>query len=290
MNCVNTIEAVLKQASFEIAASGSRSASLDAAVLLCHVLGKPRSYLLTWPERALSNTQWQAFSQLLERRVAGEPVAYITGEREFWSLNLSVAPSTLIPRPDTERLVELALDKALTIEGDILDLGTGTGAIALALASELPKRQLIGVDYQQSAVKLATDNGAKLTIANARFLQGSWFEPIDPTHLFAVIVSNPPYIDHKDPHLLQGDVRFEPSSALIAENNGLADIELISEQSVGHLLHGGWLLFEHGFEQGQAVRNILTQQGFENVITEQDYAGNDRVTLGQWNRTSSRTE
>ncbi|CAH0526615.1 peptide chain release factor N(5)-glutamine methyltransferase [Vibrio hippocampi] len=286
MNCENTIEAVLKQASLDIAASGSQSGTLDAAVLLCHVLDKPRSYLLTWPERALSDSEWQSFSQLLARRVSGEPVAYITGEREFWSLNLSVAPSTLIPRPDTERLVELALDKATTLDGDILDLGTGTGAIALALASELPQRQLFGVDFQHSAVELATNNAAKLKISNARFVQGSWFEPIDSGQQFAVIVSNPPYIDKKDPHLAQGDVRFEPSTALVAENKGLADIELISKQSVDYLSQGGWLLFEHGFEQGESVRDILLTQGFDNVMTEQDYAGNDRVTLGQWNNVS----
>ncbi len=283
MTVDKSIEAVLKRASLILSESGSESPSLDAAVLLCHVLEKPRSYLLTWPEKALTPEEEQQFDTLLTRRIAGEPVAYILGEREFWSLPLNVAPSTLIPRPDTERLVELALDKALTHEGDILDLGTGTGAIALALASELKSRSVMGVDYQVEAVELARSNATKLNISNCQFAQGSWFEPIDLVHKFSVIVSNPPYIDENDPHLSQGDVRFEPSTALVADNNGLADIETITAQAPNYLQVGGWLLFEHGFEQGQAVRDILASNGFCHVATEQDYAGNDRVTLGQWN-------
>ncbi|NOI26089.1 protein-(glutamine-N5) methyltransferase, release factor-specific [Vibrio mediterranei] len=278
-----SIEAVLKRASLILSGSGSESPSLDAAVLLCHVLEKPRSYLLTWPEKALTSNEAEQFEALLNRRIAGEPVAYILGEREFWSLPLNVAPSTLIPRPDTERLVELALDKALVNDGDILDLGTGTGAIALALASELKTRSVMGVDFQTEAVELARSNATKLNITNCQFAQGSWFEPVDLVHKFSVIVSNPPYIDENDPHLSQGDVRFEPSTALVAENNGLADIETITAKAPTHLLEGGWLLFEHGFEQGQAVREILENNGFCHVVTEQDYAGNDRVTLGQWN-------
>ncbi|MFC5076984.1 Release factor glutamine methyltransferase [Vibrio thalassae] len=283
MTLDKSIEAVLKRASLVLSESGSESPSLDAAVLLCHVLEKPRSYLLTWPEKALTPEEEQQFETLLTRRIAGEPVAYILGEREFWSLPLNVAPSTLIPRPDTERLVELALDKALAHAGDILDLGTGTGAIALALASELNSRSVMGVDYQVEAVELARSNATKLNISNCQFAQGSWFEPIDLVHKFSVIVSNPPYIDENDPHLSQGDVRFEPSSALVADNNGLADIETITAQAPNYLQVGGWLLFEHGFEQGQAVRDILASNGFCHVATEQDYAGNDRVTLGQWN-------
>ncbi|MGR5096818.1 peptide chain release factor N(5)-glutamine methyltransferase [Vibrio maritimus] len=279
-----SIEAVLKRASLVLSETSSESPSLDAAVLLCHALGKPRSYLMTWPEKPLTESEQIAFDELLSRRTKGEPVAYILGEREFWSLSLNVAPSTLIPRPDTERLVELALDKAMQIDGDLLDLGTGTGAIALALASELPKRRVKGVDYQEHAVELATGNAKKLDISNASFSQGSWFEPIDAAHKFAIIVSNPPYIDENDPHLSQGDVRFEPSSALVAENNGLADIETISALAPNYLLDGGWLLFEHGFEQGEAVRNILEANGFTEVITEKDYASNDRVTLGKWHQ------
>ncbi|GAL31050.1 protein-N(5)-glutamine methyltransferase PrmC [Vibrio variabilis] len=199
-----SIEAVLKRASLVLSETSSESPSLDAAVLLCHALGKPRSYLMTWPEKPLTESEQIAFDELLSRRTKGEPIAYILGEREFWSLSLNVAPSTLIPRPDTERLVELALDKAMQIDGDLLDLGTGTGAIALALASELPKRRVKGVDYQEHAVELATGNAKKLDISNASFSQGSWFEPIDAAHKFAIIVSNPLILTKMTPIFLKG--------------------------------------------------------------------------------------
>ena len=276
------IEEALKTAITELQASGSDSPSLDAAVLLCHVLDKPRSYLLTWPEKALTDTEHQQFQAVLARRLTGEPVAYIIGEREFWSLPLKVSPSTLIPRPDTERLVELALDKAPSTPAAILDLGSGTGAIALALASELPSFQVVGVDIRPEAQQLATENAQNLSLTNARFLSGSWFEPIQAGTKFALIVSNPPYIEQNDPHLRQGDVRFEPMSALVAEEKGLADIRHIATQARGYLLDEGWLLFEHGYEQGEAVRRLMQELGFRNIATEQDYAGNDRVTLGQY--------
>lgn len=278
-----SIEANLKSAIAALMKSGSESAALDASVLLCYVLDKPRSYLLTWPEKELTLEQQEQFDAILSRRLNGEPVAYIVGEREFWSLPLEVSTSTLIPRADTERLVELALDKAEQQEGDILDLGTGTGAIALALASELPTRQIIGIDLQPEAQQLATRNGQKLNLTNAQFLQGSWFEPLDPQAEFACIVSNPPYIDKLDPHLSQGDVRFEPLSALVAEQKGLADLAYIAQHAIHFLKKGGWLLMEHGFEQGSEVRDILTQLGYQDVTTEQDYGHNDRVTLGCWN-------
>ncbi|MDE1316994.1 peptide chain release factor N(5)-glutamine methyltransferase [Vibrio aestuarianus] len=277
-----SIEIALKAATTQLQESGSDSPSVDAAVLMCHVLDKPRSYLLTWPEKLLTAEQLQHFEQLLSRRFAGEPIAYIVGEREFWSLPLKVAPSTLIPRPDTERLVEVALAKSNQIDGDILDLGTGTGAIALALASELPGSRVVGVDLRPEAQALATENAQRLAITNVTFLQGSWFEPIEPGTKFALIVSNPPYIEENDPHLTQGDVRFEPLSALVAEDNGLADIKYITEYARGYLQPQAWLVFEHGYDQGQAVREILVSLGYHNVVTEKDYAGNDRVTLGQY--------
>ncbi|CAH8201191.1 protein-(glutamine-N(5)) methyltransferase [Vibrio aestuarianus] len=277
-----SIEIALKAATTQLQESGSDSPSVDAAVLMCHVLDKPRSYLLTWPEKLLTAEQQQHFEQLLSRRFAGEPIAYIVGEREFWSLPLKVAPSTLIPRPDTERLVEVALAKSNQIYGDILDLGTGTGAIALALASELPGRRVVGVDLRPEAQALATENAQRLAITNVTFLQGSWFEPIEPGTKFALIVSNPPYIEENDPHLTQGDVRFEPLSALVAKDNGLADIKYITEYARGYLQPQAWLVFEHGYDQGQAVREILVSLGYHNVVTEKDYAGNDRVTLGQY--------
>ncbi|NLS11650.1 peptide chain release factor N(5)-glutamine methyltransferase [Vibrio sp. SM6] len=275
-----TLEQTLKNAVGQLQQSGSPSAQVDAQVLLCFVLGKPRSYLLTWPEKILSAEEAEQFNQLMQRRLTGEPVAYLVGEREFWSLPLKVSPATLIPRPDTERLVELALVCAQHSQGPILDLGTGTGAIALALAHELPQRTVIGVDLMLEAQALATQNGERLGIKNAQFRQGSWFEPIDADERFDVIVSNPPYIDPDDPHLSQGDVRFEPLSALVAQEHGLADLRYISEQARSYLKPNGWLLFEHGYDQGEAVRNLLTQLGYQQVRTEQDYAGNDRVTLG----------
>ncbi|UXI01928.1 peptide chain release factor N(5)-glutamine methyltransferase [Photobacterium sp. TY1-4] len=277
-----SIEALLKQAAQQLSDAGSDSPQIDAAVLLCHVLDKPRSFLLTWPEKVPEPAQQAAFDALLQRRLAGEPVAYLVGEREFWSLPLKVAPHTLIPRPDTERLVELALEKTPAGPGAVLDLGTGTGAIALAIASERPDLTVTGIDLRPEAAALAGENGERLQIRNTRFLSGSWYSPLAADEQFAVIVSNPPYIDAADPHLAQGDVRFEPKSALVADDQGLADIRHISEQGRQFLLPGGWLLMEHGFEQGVAVRHILQNLGYSQITTAQDYAGLDRVTLGCW--------
>lgn len=282
MSTENSVENTLKNAVVRLQESGSDSPSLDAAVLLCHALDKPRSFLLTWPDKLLDAEQLAQFASLLERRLGGEPVAYIVGEREFWSLPLDVAPSTLIPRPDTERLVEIALDKASDSEGDILDLGTGTGAIALALASELPNRRVWGVDLKEDARQLASSNAKKLNIPNCEFRSGSWFDPIESGTQFALIVSNPPYIEKSDPHLSQGDVRFEPLSALVAEDNGLADIKYISEVARSYLQPDGWLMFEHGYDQGIAVRDLLASLGYDQVETFKDYGNNDRVTIGLW--------
>ena len=278
-----TIDNLLKDACKTLIESGSESASLDASVLLCHVLDKPRSYLMTWPDRVIDPEIINKFNKLVKRRKSGEPVAYIVGEREFWSLNLKVSSSTLIPRPDTERLVELALEKSTLVKGDILDLGTGTGAIALALASELPERNIWGVDLKEEAQHIAQENAERLSIKNAQFLFGSWFEPLDRNAKFALIVSNPPYIERDDPHLSEGDVRFEPLSALVSEKQGLADIEVIAKQAPEYLLEGGWLLFEHGFDQGALVRTLLETLGYDQVETFQDYGHRDRVTVGRFN-------
>ncbi|ELR63427.1 Methylase [Photobacterium marinum] len=277
-----SIEMLLRQSAAQLADAGSESPQIDAAVLLCFVLDKPRSYLLTWPEKTLDTEQQAAFDVALQRRLVGEPVAYIVGEREFWSLPLKVAQHTLIPRPDTERLVELALEKIPAEPCSVLDLGTGTGAIALAIASERPDLQVSGIDLRPEAAQLARDNSENLQITNTRFLSGSWYSPLTVDERFAVIVSNPPYIDKTDPHLEQGDVRFEPKSALVADENGLADIRIISEQGRQFLQQGGWLLMEHGFEQGEVVRDILLELGYSQVSTAQDYAGLDRVTMGCW--------
>ncbi|QUJ66815.1 peptide chain release factor N(5)-glutamine methyltransferase [Photobacterium sp. GJ3] len=276
-----SIEAALKQAATQLTQSGSDSPHIDAAVLLCHVLDKPRSYLLTWPEKALTDAENTAFQALLARRQQGEPVAYIVGEREFWSLPLKVAPHTLIPRPDTERLVELALEK-IPAGAAVLDLGTGTGAILLALASERPDCRFTGIDLRPEAAALAEENRQRLHYEHVRILCGSWFSPLPDDERFSVIVSNPPYIDETDPHLSQGDVRFEPRSALVAEEAGLADIRWICDHSRRFLNPEGWLLLEHGYQQGAAVREIFDTLGYQHVMTVQDYAGQDRVSLGCW--------
>jgi release factor glutamine methyltransferase len=277
-----SIEDCLKESTSQLAEAGFDSPQLDCAVLLCHILDKPRSYLLTWPEKKLNDFQVSKFDTLLARRLTGEPIAYIIGEREFWSLPLKVLPSTLIPRPDTERLVELALEKISVSANKVLDLGTGTGAIALAIASERQDIEVTGVDLRREVTALALENSQRLSIHNTRFVAGSWYSPLLENEAFNVIVSNPPYIDITDPHLVQGDVRFEPMSALVANDNGLADIRIISEQGRDHLYPNGWLLMEHGFEQGRDVRYILEQLGYQHISTSQDYAGLDRVTMGCW--------
>lgn len=264
-------------------ASVSDSARLDAEVLLCHVLVQSRTYLYTWPERGVTQSQQQQLQALVSRRLAGEPIAYLTGRREFWSLDLEVTPDTLIPRPDTELLVEISLELLLAAPApqQVLDLGAGTGAIALALASEKPDWQFCGVDRVPEAVALAQRNQQRLQLANARFLESDWFRAVEGQR-FYLIVSNPPYIDNDDVHLQQGDVRFEPRSALVAGNQGLQDIEKIASEAPGYLVEQGWLLFEHGYEQGKAVRDVLQTNGFVSVQTRCDFAGHERATFGQW--------
>ena len=259
-------------------ASCSDSAKLDTQILLGFVLDKDRTYLLTWPEKELTAQKVQAFLLLLQRRILGEPIAYIVGVQEFWSLPFRVSPATLIPRPDTEILVELVLEHF----GDLdilhcLDLGTGTGAIALALASELPNWQIDAVDFNLDAVKLAQQNAEALQLTQVNIFHSDWFSAVN-NRKFNVIVSNPPYIDVLDENLKQGDVRFEPDSALVADENGLGDIKHIAQQAKNHLTTQGALFFEHGFEQGEAVRNILTDLGYDNAETVRDFNGHERIT------------
>ena len=232
---------------------------------------------------------------LLDRRLKGEPIAYILGEKEFWSLPLNVSEGTLIPRPDTEILVEKALQIALEKLKEnpphfrILDLGTGTGAIALALASELSpicqkkniQLDVIGVDLMPEVVKLAQSNAEKNQL-KVQFLQSRWFENVEGQ--FDIIVSNPPYIDETDEHLSQGDVRFEPRSALVAGENGLADLRHLINNAPVHLKDNGYLLLEHGWKQGEEVRSIFWQNHWQGVATIRDYGDNERVTLGYWKR------
>lgn len=259
----------------------SETPRLDAELLLAHCLGRDRSHLYAWPEREVSADVEARFRQLLARRTAGEPVAHLTGEREFWSLPLAVDASTLIPRPDTERLVEVALEIADPRPLDVLDLGTGSGAIALALARERPGWRVTGVDMSADAVALAERNRASLSIANARFVRSDWFSALG-VERFDLIVGNPPYIAPDDSHLDQGDVRFEPRSALVAGEGGLADIRHIVTAARDFLVPGGWLLLEHGWQQGAAVRALLAAAGFDEVASWRDYGDNERLSGGRW--------
>ena len=261
----------------------SDSPKRDAEILLCHVTGKNRAYLLAFGEEAqLSSEQLEQLTALLARRQAGEPIAYLLGEKEFWSLPLYVSPATLIPRPDTECLVETALEYlAKDTPVKVLDLGTGTGAIALAIASERPHAQVIGVDKQAQAVALATRNAERNHITNARFLQSDWFSALVGQQ-FEMILSNPPYIDVDDPHLQQGDVRFEPLSALVANDQGLADIAHIIRESRWFLVNNGALLIEHGWQQAEAVQHLFTKYGYSQPQTARDFGGNERLTFAFW--------
>lgn len=259
----------------------SPSPRLDAELLLAAALGKPRSFLHTWPERVVSGEAAERYASYLERRRQGEPVAYILGHQGFWSLDLEVAPHTLIPRPDTELLVETALALVTLPQARVLDLGTGTGAIALALACERLGWQVTGVDRIGEAVALAERNRERLGLGNATFRESHWFSALGAER-YDLIVSNPPYIAAQDPHLAQGDVRFEPSSALVAGADGLDDIRLIVSQAPAHLNAGGWLLLEHGYDQAASVRELLAREGFEAVESRRDLGGHERISLGRW--------
>ncbi|MFC0712124.1 peptide chain release factor N(5)-glutamine methyltransferase [Azorhizophilus paspali] len=258
----------------------SPSPRLDAEWLLAAALGKPASYLRAWPEREVPEALAARFAADLARRRAGEPVAYILGRQGFWSLDLEVAPATLIPRPDTELLVETALALLPATPAEVLDLGTGSGAIALALAAERPAWRLTGVDRVIKAVALAERNRQRLGLGNATFLPSDWFSALAGRR-FALIAGNPPYVAADDPHLALGDVRFEPASALVAGADGLDDIRRIIVEAPGHLQAGGWLLLEHGFAQAGAVRGLLTAHGFVEVHSRRDLGGHERISLGR---------
>lgn len=257
----------------------SDSARLDVELILCHVLKQNRTWLFTWPERSLDNEQEARFLQLFARRTAGEPVAHITGQRDFWSLTLKVNNSTLIPRPDTETLVEWALALPLPTHANVLDLGTGTGAIALALASERPGWCITATDISADALALAQDN-ARTHQLDVTFIESNWFAAIAPQR-FDLIVSNPPYIPADDPHLQQGDVRHEPLSALVADGHGLGDIARICQRAGDYLAPGGWLGLEHGFDQATGVQEILVGTGYRKVRNLVDLAGQPRISVGQ---------
>lgn len=273
----------LLKGAYERLSSVSDTAQLDAQLLLAHVLTVSTSYFYTWPEKMVGSDDITRFNDLLERRERGEPVAYLLGYQAFWSLDLEVSPCTLIPRADTERLVEAALSVVdMSRANRILDLGTGTGAIALSLASELPQSTVIGVDLIEEAVALAKRNAVRNRLTNVAFLQSSWFEALEDAEPFDLIVSNPPYIDPDDKHLSQGDVRFEPKSALVAEKQGMADIEHIIQQAPNYMAPNAYLVFEHGYDQAAAVRACLKKANFVAIESFQDLGGNDRVTIGQY--------
>ncbi len=273
------IAELLTQSSQQLAAC-SDSPQLDAEVLLCHVLQKPRSHLRAWPEKILGNTQVDAFQSLLKQRLSGKPIAYLTGKREFWSLELKVDERTLIPRPETELLVETILDlypSNTTIQ--LADLGTGSGAIALAVASERPQWHIIATDIDAASLQLAHENAQQHQLNNIQFAQGNWYEALNHQR-FDIIVSNPPYIPENDPHLEQGDVRFEPRRALRSGNDGLDDIRLLVAQAPQYLKNNGLLLLEHGYDQQQQVRDIFTKNHYQQIQQSRDTLNQPRITYG----------
>ncbi|MGG8275112.1 peptide chain release factor N(5)-glutamine methyltransferase [Klebsiella sp. 141198] len=259
----------------------SESPRRDAEILLGHVTSKARTWILAFDETLLTAKQLAELEALLARRANGEPVAHLVGQREFWSLPLFVSPATLIPRPDTECLVEQALVRLPQTACRILDLGTGTGAIALALASERADCEIIAVDFMPDAAALAARNAAHLALNNVTVLQSDWFSALKEQR-FAMIVSNPPYIDETDPHLAEGDVRFEPRTALVAADQGLADLAHIIREGRNYLLPDGFMLLEHGWKQGEVVRALFNEAGYRDVETCRDYGDNERLTLGRW--------
>jgi release factor glutamine methyltransferase len=253
---------------------------LEAEVLLCHSLGVSRAWLYANPEQEVTGWHHNDFLQLIQRRRQGEPIAYLTGIREFWSLRLKVTPDVLIPRPETELLVETALARIpFDAPWRIADLGTGSGAIALAIARERPGCKVYATDISAAALSIAQENVTSLNLGNIRLLQGSWLSPLEGK--FNCIVSNPPYVSSDDPHMNEGDIRFEPASALTPGSDAMACIRHIAEESLPRLEEGGLLAFEHGYEQGEVSRQLLLQMGYADVETIRDLAGLERVTTGK---------
>lgn len=271
----------LRDAARQLAAHGPdpAAAPLEAEVLLAHVLDAQRSFLYANPELDLPEVRAEAFRRLARRRARGEPVAYLVGRREFWSLDLEVTPDVLIPRADTETLVEAALErlpKGSTAR--VADLGTGSGAIVLALKSERPRLDAWATDLSEAALAVARRNAARLG-TDIHFVNGPWFEPLEGR--FELIASNPPYVAANDPHLAHGDCRFEPAAALASGADGLDALRELAAGAPAHLAPGGWLLLEHGPEQGSVVRELLTRAGLGAVDTRRDLEQRERVTLGQ---------
>lgn len=256
-------------------------ARYESQLLLQHVLKVNRAWLIAHENDNLAADIQHEFNTLIQRRIGGEPIAYILGKREFYGLNLAVTPATLIPRPDTEILVDIALGKIPANQAaQVLDLGTGTGAIALAIAQQRPQAQVTGVDASKTALEVAISNSQQLHIPNTHFALSDWFDDLNDTR-FDVIVSNPPYIAEADAHLQQGDLRFEPISALASGADGLNDIRQIIDDCLIYLKPQGWLMFEHGYNQAEPVRELMAQAGLVTIETFKDFGGNDRVTIGK---------
>lgn len=252
----------------------------EAELLLAHSMARPRSWLRGFAEKSVELDQQTTFNRLVQRRAHGEPFAYVVGQREFWSLTLEVTPAVLVPRPETERLVELALERIpLDQAVNVADLGTGSGAIALALARERPQARIVATDRDGNALAVAERNAKRLVLNSITFSQGDWYAALPVEQRFDLIVSNPPYIPPGDPHLRA--LAREPQAALVAMSNGLAALRTLAQGAPARLATGGWLLMEHGLAQGDAVRKLLQQAGFSNVQTWNDLGDRPRVSGGQ---------
>lgn len=284
MNSHFAISQAIAFAKAQCVHGGSESPLLDAQLLLQSVLGCDRQYIYMHPEQRLNEVQWQAFRKLVAQRREGHPIAHLLGYKDFWSLTLEVNASTLIPRPDTEILVEQALQLSLPHDAKVLELGCGTGAISLALATERPDWRIIGLDIEPEAVQLATRNRDRYQLGERVEIHASdWFSAVPTLNYqqFDLIISNPPYIDPTDEHLDQGDVRFEPRRALVAEAQGYADLATIISTGREYLTPQGWLLLEHGYQQAAQVADYFAENGYQKVNTAKDYANLDRVTFAQ---------
>jgi release factor glutamine methyltransferase len=264
-----------------IAAARGHIGPREASVLLSHLIGRDPAYIIAHPELPLRSDEAQRFTALVDRRTAGEPVAYLTGEREFYGRRFSVSPSVLIPRPETELLVDLAIERISAADAArVLDLGTGSGCVAISIASERSRSKVLAVDQSLAALTVARANALALRVGNVAFLQSNWFDALGAER-FDLIVSNPPYIAESDPHLTRGDLRYEPRSALQAGVDGLDSIRWIVEHARRYLAGGGWLLFEHGHDQAQTARALLKGAGYADVFSACDLAGIERVSGGR---------
>lgn len=276
------ISALTKKSTMLLAAKQiSATARTDVEILLVHTLKKSRAFLYTYPEYELKKLELAKFNKLFARRKLGEPIAYILGKKEFWSLELTLTKDVLIPRPETELLVELALEKIAGDTAFVADIGTGSGAIALALAKEKPEWQIFATDLSKKALAVAAKNAKQLHLPNIIFLKSDLTVAL-PQKKFAAILSNPPYIPVEDPHLKIGDLRFEPHTALVAGKTGLEIIEKIIQSAPQKLEKNGWLMLEHGFNQGEKVRTLFKKAGFTAIKTYRDYAKIPRATIGRW--------